>query len=227
MPTALFVQRDTAYHLVCRTIRGSMTREQWDAPAWQRDAIGRAWAAVPQTIKASDDNLEFVTPAPVTLFYVAGGIFCADTRLGPKAPARYIYPDGRKMAIPPILAMCTVRHTTYAHWAEGPLFHVAALSKRPTGLSAEDRRAIDGLPNAALRERALAAVGTASRSVEAQDVPDMRDTVDFVLRGIFKTKDYTLLESKQSDQGAKLVLPDGTVWDGSNDETVPDNFLGD
>ncbi len=227
MPTALFVQRDTAYHLVCRTIRGSMTREQWDHPAWQRDAIGRAWAAAPQAIRASDEHLDLVTPAPVTLFYAGGGLLCADTRLGPKAPHRYIHPDGRKMQIAPVLAMCTVRHTTYKHWAEGPLFHVAALSKATAGLSPEDKRAIDSLPNAALRERALAAVSAAGRSVEAQDAPDMRDVVDFTIRGIFKTKDYTVLESKQSDQGAKLVLSDGTVWDGRDDEAAPDSILGD
>lgn len=224
MPTALFVQRDTSYHLVRRRLRGTCTREQWDNPQWRKAAIDRAWTAGIQAVR--DDDAEFVMPAPLTLFYAGGGLLGADIRLSPASAPMYITPDGRRMAIPPIPALCTVYHTTYKHWAEGPLIHIEIMA--PTrALSADDRRAIDALPNAALRERALAALPETAYSAEAQTAPDMRDLVDFRIRGIFKAKDYTVLASLQSTQGSKLVLPDGSVWDGRDDEVAPDGILGD
>lgn len=222
--TALFVQRDASYHLVRRRLRGTCTREQWDNPQWRQAAIDRSWAAGIEALRA--DELQFVCPAPVTLIYSGGGVFCADIRLGPTAPPMWVYPDGRRMPLPPLLNFATVRNTTYKNWAEGPLIHVELMS--PKGqLSADDRRAIDSLPNSSLREAALAAISATAYSAEAQDAPDMRDLVDFRIRAICRAKDYTVLASKQSDQGSKLVLPDGSVWDGRDDETVPDSFLGD
>jgi hypothetical protein len=224
MPTALFVQRDAAYHLVRRRLRGTCTREQWDNPRWRQAALDRAWAAGIDAVR--DDGLEFVCPAPVTLIYSGGSVFCADIRLSPKSPPMWVYPDGRKMPLPPLLNFVTVRRTTYKHWAEGPLIHVELMSSAP-GLNAADKRAIDALPNAALREAATKALGATAYSVEAQDAPDMRNAVDFRIRGIFKAKDYTVLASKQSHQGSKLVLPDGSLWDGGDGERAPDNILGD
>lgn len=224
MPTALFVQRDAQYHLVRRRLRGTCTREQWDNPRWRQAAIDRAWAAGIDAVR--DDGLEFVCPAPVTLIYGGGSLICADIRLGPKQPPMWVYPDGRKMPLPPLLNFATVRRTTYKHWAEGPLIHVELMSS-PKAMNAADKRAIDSLPNAALREAATKALAVTAYSAEAQDAPDMRDLVDFRIRGIFKAKDYTVLASKQSDQGSKLVLPDGSVWDGRDDERAPDDLLGD
>lgn len=221
--TALFVQRDTSYHLVRRRLRGSMTRDQWDNPSWRSAAIETAWSAAIEAVRA--DELEFVMPSPVTLFFSGDALYCADVRLPGGAP-QYIYPDGRSMTNPPFTLMCTSRRTTYKTWVEGPLIHIQ-LTPHTKRLSPDDQRAIDSLPNAALRDRALAAISVTGSSAEAQDAPDMRDVVDFGLRGIFKTKDYTVLTSKQSDQGSKLVLPDGTVWDGRDDEVAPDNLLGD
>jgi hypothetical protein len=224
LPTALFVQRDTSYHLVRRRLRGTMTRDQWDNPQWRRAAIEATWQGAIAAVR--DDNQEFVMPAPVTLFYAGNSLLCADIRLSPSAPPKYIRPDGRPMVLAPVLAMSTVHHTTYKQWAEGPLIHIEIMQPTTT-LSADDQRAIDSLPNAALRERALAAVGVTGYSAEAQDAPDMNNLVDFRIRGIFKTKDYTVLESKQSSQGSKLLLGDGSVWDGRDDESAPDDILGD
>lgn len=224
MPTALFVQRDAAYHLVRRRMRGTCTREQWENPQWRQAAIDRAWAAGIEALRA--DDLEFVCPAPVTLIYNGGSVFCADIRLGPNQPPMWVYPDGRKMALPPLLNFATVRRTTYKYWAEGPLIHVELMSPQ-RGMNADDKRAIDRLPNSALREAALKAISVTAFSAEAQDAPDMRDLVDFRIRAICKAKDYNVLVSKQSDQGSKLVMPDGSVWDGADNETAPDNLLGD
>ncbi len=208
MPTALFVQRDAATVLVPRSLRASCSREEWDNPRWRQAQIDKAWAAGVHAIKATGDYT-LVTPAPVTLFRGSDGeVLYADIRTNPTAKPKLIWPSGKAVAFLPALRPAVVQRTTYAHFAEGPLIHIELTAPSP-GLSADDKRAIDMMPNSALRERMTAAMGPSTGSAEAQTAPDTRERIDFIIRGIFSMPDLTVLVSKQSEQGSKLVL-DGT-----------------
>lgn len=226
MTTALFVQRDAATVLVRRSLRATCTREEWDTPRFRQAAIDKAWAAGVQAMKAVG-NYTFVTASPVTLYRGQDGtVLFADIRTSPTAPPHLIWPHGQKVVALPALMPSVVQNTTYRHWAEGPLPHIE-LMQAPTGLSDEDKRIIDSMPNSALRERARSALEASGNSVEARSAPPTTETIDFMIRGIFSIPDHTVLVSKQSDQGSKLVLPGGAVWDGRDNEQAPDSLLED
>ncbi len=226
MPTALFVQQDAETVLVRRSLRATCYREEWDVPRFRQAAIDKAWAAGVVAMKAVGDYT-FITPSPVTLYRdKAGEVLYADIRTAATAPAHLIWPDGRNISFLPALLPGAVQRTTYAHFAEGPLPHIELMAG-PGGLSDDDKRIIDSMPNSALRERARQALEGAGTSTEARTAPDMRERVDFMIRGIFSIPDNTVLVSKQSDQGSKLVLPGGSVWDGRDDEIAPDDLLED
>jgi len=220
MPTALFVQQDARTVLVCRNMRATCTREEWDTPRWRQAAIDKAWAAVPHAIRAVGD-LTLVTPAPVTLYRsTTGEVLYADRRLSAKAPPDFIWPDGRKMSALLAVPAAAIQRTTYKHFAEGYLPHIE-LMPAVAELSAEDREVLDALPNGAIREQARAALVGAGVAHEARTAPPTDTIVDFFIRGIFSMPDYTVFASKQSAEGHKVVVGNG-LWDGKDDEPVED-----
>lgn len=211
---ALFRQDDKRYLQVARKFRGTCTREQWDHPLYFSEVLKIHWQmAVEQLTR---EGYEFVTPAPVRLYRRAsdGVVVYADVRRQFADPPRFIFPDGTPIIGAPPRGQFLTQGTTYARWAEGPLFHLDLNFKpAPTPL---DDPVIQRYrhQNSDLRELIDAHLGPAEFAAFANsDNGDRSTQVDFKFAGVFRRADFQKTTSLQTGQPRYLRVGDGEVVD--------------
>lgn len=218
--TALHVLQDARYVLLTVSLRGTCTREEWDAPAYRRLAIARAWQRAVAAKRADDE--EFVAFAPVTLYCTpTGDVRYADVRLPADPGPKFITADGRRViGAPGDLALLVPARTTYARWAEGPLPRVdTEMADAPTPDEDRDIQALRH-QNRALRELIDGSLGPAEWAPAANDSTRVDDLVDFRIRGVFRRRDFRKFESKQTGDVSHLVIDGHAVHRDEFDPTT-------
>ncbi len=216
---ALFVERDIQYVARTRKLRGTMTREEWRHPGHRQAAITAATKMALAHIKQSDATAEPIAPLPVVLYCdsKSGAVFLVDIGSG-RAPGTpiWIKPDGENLFIPPRLNMSlvTIRRTTYARWAEGPLPHIemGLLDAPMADMDPELQRL--RAQNSAIRQ----AIDTYMQDASNSQMPRMHslskdsDLVDFRIRWVFRCSAPRVFDSKQATS-AKMITPHDGILD--------------
>lgn len=214
MPTQLFVERDPSYVVICRKLRGSMAREEWDRPVHRAASIRRSVEKGVKDMRADYPTAEAYSPLPVTVYLdpIDAHVVIADIRRTPETPI-WITSMGINVLVPPNLTGLIIKRTTYAQFAEGPLPHIElGLQAAPTPLDDPEIQRLRS-QNSVMRQAIDQAIGSNSEWSQLPrqyDPWSSRETVDYVVRWLFRMRDYAILESKQSDS-AKLHTADGTL----------------
>lgn len=212
--TALFIERDATYVTIVRKLRGTMTREEWDQPAFRQAQITAHWQKALADIREWDATAEFITPLPVTLYVspVTGAVTVADIGRESGKPI-WITPLGMNLLAAPDLTHTVIRRTTYAHWAEGPLRHVElGLVDAPTPAHDPEIQRLRA-QNSSVRkliDDVLKNDASWDQAPRQWSPSDDLDLVDFRIRGVFRVKDFQPMDSKQATS-AKLRVKDGVL----------------
>lgn len=215
--TVAFVERPSETIAVVRRVRGTCLAEAWDRPDARRAAVADALEAAVRQIGASGPYT-FVAPAPVSLYChpITGEPLVAFINVGPPE-GRWITPQGKPFDEAPYaetLAKLVRLNTSYASWAEGPLFHVdlaSAFVSEQVALPLEMQQL--RAQNGALRDVIDAHMGPSDRVSPAQDATADHGLVDFRLRLIFTTPSLRILDSLQTGEASKVIAGDGSVLD--------------
>lgn len=192
---------------------GTMTRGEWDDPAHRRAAIAQAWKAAIAGLRSQ--GLEFYTAAPVLLYRdpADGVVAYADIRERAEHRHRLIDPMGFDLILAPASPSglpWVVEKTTYHHWAEGPLPHLdPELETAPTPTDDPDVQRLRH-QNRWLRELVDRALSPANYAQQPRSIKPAAGLVDFRIRGVFKRRDFRVLESKQAGS-EKMLTAEGVV----------------
>lgn len=212
---ALFIERDAEYVLVERKIRHHCTVDEWNSQPHRQAAIAEAWRLA-DNIRSEGDYL--VTPSPVTLYRdpLSGAIVCADIQTPQDSGPKWITADGTRLVRPPVLLGLIRERTTYAVWAEGPLFYTGdhEAMAAPDPLRDQELQRIrhqNSWLRAAINDALEPALDPISKDIGSPGL------VDFRVRGIFRRRAPRVLETRQDTGGsalngdAKLIL-DGQTF---------------
>lgn len=214
MTTALFIERDASYVNVVRKLRGTMTREEWEHPGYRQAALDAAWTKALAGIREWDASASLVSPLPVTLYLspVTGAVLVADIRRTANQPI-WISATGANHLIPPVMPSGTIiKRTSYAKWCEGPLPHISPdMLDAPTPEQDPEVQRLMA-QNSALRDALQSQFTPANYAPLPRQYDPMSslDLVDFRFRGVFRVRDFQVLDSKQATS-AKLKTSDGML----------------
>lgn len=210
--TALFVERDREVTHVIRRLKHHCTVEQWNTPLLRAGAIAECWR-LSSSIRSEGQTL--VSPLPVTLYAdpLTGDVLYAYVHTS-EAGGKWIDPKTGSA----LLCVSTVglvkQATSYATWAEGPLPYTGDLG----GMAPPDPFMDRGLQQARHRNGWLREAIDAAAEPAMDAIPHdlwggsaATGFVDFRVRGLFSQSQVRVLESKQADGDARLVL-DGQTF---------------
>lgn len=209
---ALFVERDREVTHVIRRLKHHCTVEAWNNPLQRAAAIAECWR-LSSSIRSEGQTL--VSPLPVTLYAdpVSGDVLYAYVHTS-EASGKWIDPKTGAT----LLCVSTVglvkQATSYATWAEGPLPYTGELDGQapPDPFADRDLQAArhkNRWLRAAIDEAAAPALDAIPHDLWAGSAAT--GFVDFRVRGLFSQPQVRVLESKQADGDAKLVL-DGQAF---------------
>lgn len=210
--TALFVERDRETERVIRRIKHHCTIEQWNDPARRAAAIAEAWQLA-ENIRSEGCTL--VSPLPVTLFSdpFTGQALYAFVHKSPDA-GDWIDPRTGATLLAVSTAGMVQTRTSYAAWAEGPLPYTGEMEGLAPPDPFRDRETQAARhKNRALREAIDAAAEPALDAIphDLWGGTGATGFIDFRVRGLFSRQVVRVIESRQTDGDAKIVL-DGQAF---------------